>query len=526
MEIHIRLIYWEHFTVSVREVFNLFVKNYVLSTVILAIILSSGTLGFIVLNASAKSNFTVGLVTFTMDDGHKGQYLNAFPILSSRDIPATVYIIADRIESPYYVNVSELHEMVAAGWEVGGHGEYPLTEMSDDELEAEVRNSKQVLESHGFTPTSFAYPWGRYDNRVVSVVKQYYETAVGVSSTGLPYTANELGSENDKPWTQFGRYHIYGDTDEVLQYIDQAVAEKSWMIFFFHDCYEDGTVDGGSSLIQIADYVKERVNLGVLKVVTFSQGWNIWKGVEPPPPPPEGGTLSCDAIYNGSPVNAGCKVYYDDILVASATTPFSIKLDPGGYTIKATYLGLETEENALIESDKTTYVTLEFTGELPPALVQNPNFEDWTNGKPDYWKIQWNRKTIKITQSTDVYEGNFAAEVFSDRKYNGIYQERLLSELNLEIGDKVTISGWLKNVEGVEKARVALRFYDESGNRIGYGAYKTVSLTTDTWIQSEATIVIPENTYSIQIQINPTSWVSGYDSGTFIVDAISLTKIT
>jgi len=461
-----------------------------------------------------------------MDDGHKGQYLNAFPLLSSRGIPASVYVIRDRILNPYYVTVTELQEMVVAGWEVGGHGEFPLTTMSDEQLEAEVKASKEVLQSHGFSPRTFAYPHGKYDTRVVSVVKKYYEAALHTSSTGLPYTASELGSDGDKPWTQFGRYHIYTEdsTSKAMQYIDQAIAERGWMIFFFHDCFADGTVDEGANLLQIANYIKSKVDLGVLKAVTFSEGLDIWKGDEPPPPSPDEGTLLCDATHNGIPVTAGAKVYYNEILVASETTPFSVELIPGTYKVKGTYLGLETEETAIVESQESSSVTLTFTGEPVAGLLLNPNFEMWTDGKPDFWKIDWNRPTIKVTQSTDVYEGDYAAAVYSELLYNGINQQRFLSDMNLQDGDKLTVSGWLKNVQGVQKARIAIRFYSATGQQIGYGAYQTVTLLDTAWVQSKSTVTIPTNTYSIQVQINPTAWISGFVKGTFEADALSLTE--
>jgi peptidoglycan/xylan/chitin deacetylase (PgdA/CDA1 family) len=500
-------------------------KRYI--PIVLALILSVAAVELaLIVRAGVQPSFNVGMVTFTMDDGHKGQYTYGFPILKARGIPANVYIIQDRIENPYYVTVEELREMVAAGWEVGGHGEFPLTEMSDEQLEAEVKASKEVLQNKGFNPRSFAYPLGKYDDRVVSVVKKYYETALHVSSTGLPYTAAELSADGDKPWTQFGRYHILADLNKVYQYIDQAVAEKSWMIFFFHDVDEDGTINGGyggCNLAEIADYVKAKMDLGVLKAVTFSEGWDIWKGEEQINPPPQG-TLNCDATYEGTSVKAGYEIYYNNFFVTSGTTPTSVQLIPGNYTVKGTYLGLQIEKTATIEPEETTYLTLEFTGPLPPTLLLNPSFEVWTNGKPDHWNIDWNRPSIKVAQSTDVYEGQYAVDVSSNLLYNGINQKRTLTELGVSVGEKVTIKGMLKNVIGVQKARVVIRFYDAAGSQIGYGAYQQVSLTDNSWSESKVTVVIPAGTHSIQIQINPTAWAPGFTQGTFRADAVYFTK--
>ena len=186
-------------------------------------------------DSSAAPPLDLGMVTITMDDGAQVQYDNAFPILSARGIPATTYIVADRMPLPWYVTVDELDEMVAAGWEVGSHSvtHSQLAELSLEEIDYELRVSKGILEDAGYTVENLAYPYGSFDERVIEVAKQYYETAADVSYLGLPYTSSEELS-GDEPW-QLARYHIQnGDEVQVKSYIDQAIAEKGWVIFFFH----------------------------------------------------------------------------------------------------------------------------------------------------------------------------------------------------------------------------------------------------------------------------------------------------
>jgi peptidoglycan/xylan/chitin deacetylase (PgdA/CDA1 family) len=67
----------------------------------------------------------------------------------------------------------ELRELAAEGWEVGSHSRtHPqLTQLDDSELDRELRDSREECEQRLVCPcTSFAYPYGDLDRRVVAAV--------------------------------------------------------------------------------------------------------------------------------------------------------------------------------------------------------------------------------------------------------------------------------------------------------------------------------------------------------------------
>ena len=134
-------------------------------------------------------------VLITFDDGYKNNFDNAFLPLVERGMRATWYVVSSRIgrhahwmgpENPEteMLESGQLREMVASGMEIGSHtSTHPdLTAIAADRVKQEIRSSKEDLESiFGFDITSFAYPYGRYNDLAVNNVRDAgYSLACGV----------------------------------------------------------------------------------------------------------------------------------------------------------------------------------------------------------------------------------------------------------------------------------------------------------------------------------------------------------
>jgi len=68
-------------------------------------------------------NGVAGMVTLVFDDGLSSVYQYAFPVLSRYGMPATVGIIANRVDSgdADFMSEKQIHELAKAGWEVASH---------------------------------------------------------------------------------------------------------------------------------------------------------------------------------------------------------------------------------------------------------------------------------------------------------------------------------------------------------------------------------------------------------------------
>lgn len=131
-------------------------------------------------------------VILTFDDGRDSQYEKAFPLLKKYGFTATFFVFTNAIGRPGYLTWDQLREMRAAGMAVASHSVFhPYLMKADDEtLRREVTDSKATLEKGlGATVTTFAYPFGLYDERVTRAVRD----AGYVMARGLRHSAVARG---------------------------------------------------------------------------------------------------------------------------------------------------------------------------------------------------------------------------------------------------------------------------------------------------------------------------------------------
>jgi peptidoglycan/xylan/chitin deacetylase (PgdA/CDA1 family) len=129
------------------------------------------------------------IVTIGFDDGSADQYQALAP-LAAHGMRATFFVNSGQIEtSAYYLTWGQVRDLAAAGHEIGGHG----TEHRDLSLIPVAEAARQVCEdraalvSRGFTPTSFAYPYGHSTPAVQRIVRECgYDSARSVSGIFTP----------------------------------------------------------------------------------------------------------------------------------------------------------------------------------------------------------------------------------------------------------------------------------------------------------------------------------------------------
>jgi peptidoglycan/xylan/chitin deacetylase (PgdA/CDA1 family) len=126
-------------------------------------------------------------VVLTFDDAWADNHAHALGPLSRHRLPATLYAPSQLLGKPGYMTRAQLLEMDAGGVTIGAHSRThrDLRACSADELESEVRGSKEDLEDLlGKPVTSFAYPAGLLDDRVVAAVETAGFTSAVTSRPG------------------------------------------------------------------------------------------------------------------------------------------------------------------------------------------------------------------------------------------------------------------------------------------------------------------------------------------------------
>lgn len=112
-------------------------------------------------------------VAITFDDGCKSDLRNAQQ-LRRRGLTATFFISSANVGQPGYLDADEIRELVCLGMVIGSHAHQHvrLTTLPDDVMAAEVRQSKEILESIVGQPVDqFAFPGGAFAQREIAALQ-------------------------------------------------------------------------------------------------------------------------------------------------------------------------------------------------------------------------------------------------------------------------------------------------------------------------------------------------------------------
>jgi peptidoglycan/xylan/chitin deacetylase (PgdA/CDA1 family) len=125
---------------------------------------------------------------------------------------AYFFILASKVGRPGYMDWQQIKELSDYGMIIGSHGmtHRIMTELSEEELNQEIVDSKKILEENlKQTINYFSIPRGFYDKRIINKAKQAGYQAV--------FTSNVCERRGFK----IGRIPVMGDWD--LEYFIQVV---------------------------------------------------------------------------------------------------------------------------------------------------------------------------------------------------------------------------------------------------------------------------------------------------------------
>lgn len=151
------------------------------------------------------------LFVLTFDDGFEDVYSNAFPLMTERRIPFTLYLTTGPIETgspldPRYpaaapLTWDQVKEMLDSGLATIGahtHTHPDLRYLPREEIAEELNGSNRlILERTGVAPKHFTYPWGWWSETAESLVREtYLSSTIGEQKTTLvadgPYLMGRL----------------------------------------------------------------------------------------------------------------------------------------------------------------------------------------------------------------------------------------------------------------------------------------------------------------------------------------------
>lgn len=164
------------------------------------------------------------VVAITMDDGAMDNYEVAAPILKRFGFSATLFVVPSLVGKTNewmreegstvrrLMGWREIQDLVDQGFRIGSHSvSHPdLTQLSDESLVREVEDSKAMIEDKlGRPAVSFAYPYGRFDERVKAAVARAGYTVACTTNSGFNRPGEDLHA--------LRRIEVYG-TDSMSRF--------------------------------------------------------------------------------------------------------------------------------------------------------------------------------------------------------------------------------------------------------------------------------------------------------------------
>lgn len=132
------------------------------------------------------------LVLVTFDDGYRDTFETAFPILSRRGIPFTLYVSTEMVGSSDGVSLTwdQIGTMLESGLLTIGshtHTHADLRRLGREAILEEMGEADDVIQRHlGLEPAHFAYPWGYWSETADPIVRERYESAaLGAASRAV-----------------------------------------------------------------------------------------------------------------------------------------------------------------------------------------------------------------------------------------------------------------------------------------------------------------------------------------------------
>lgn len=116
-------------------------------------------------------------IVITFDDGLEDVYTLAYPFLKSKNIPFTIFIITDLLDTAGYVTTEQLKEMANDDLvTIGAHGvsHKVLNSCNWEEQKYELLESKKRLEKITGKPVNaFAFSHGGFNKKTIKLMKNY-----------------------------------------------------------------------------------------------------------------------------------------------------------------------------------------------------------------------------------------------------------------------------------------------------------------------------------------------------------------
>ena len=211
----------------------------------------------------------IPLVSFVDDDGNPAVLTKLRPLAEMYGVPFTICMPSDFIINGNGLSATQLKDLQDSnGFEIASHGKThtPInTSMTAEQQEIEVYESWRQMRELGLNVETIVYPYGQSTPYSREIVSRYYKAGV---TTDVRLNATPLLTY------RLGRLQFPTTGWTLANYtakVDEAIANKSWLIFMLHCGQPEHDAANQIILEQLIQYIQS-VNVDI---VTISDGIDI-----------------------------------------------------------------------------------------------------------------------------------------------------------------------------------------------------------------------------------------------------------
>lgn len=184
-------------------------------------------------------------VCLFFDDAWVNQYEVALPVLLEHDFKATFGVITSQIGTGNncwrYMDEEELKKLSEYGMEIACHtATHPhlADNLSNEQLHAEIAESKLTLEQMGFVVDTFIYPYYEWDDRALEYVR---DTGYSYARGGWPEEGTfRLSLSDDASIYHLPSRQITGQDIDTFKSSLDGLSSNEAICLVYHFIADDG----------------------------------------------------------------------------------------------------------------------------------------------------------------------------------------------------------------------------------------------------------------------------------------------
>ncbi len=170
------------------------------------------------------------IISVNFDDGWESVATVGQKYFDKYGIKTTQYVVASYVNNEQaYMSKSQLKELQAKGHEIGAHSlkHCNMAKLSLQDLEYDSRVSHDILTRDYGPISSYAYPYGAFNDQTVEVLDSIY-----------PYLRTTTSGFNDQYFDPHNikvqNVRLETSLDEIKGWIATAVERKQWLVLVYH----------------------------------------------------------------------------------------------------------------------------------------------------------------------------------------------------------------------------------------------------------------------------------------------------